>query len=85
MDWRTIHEFWFPVELARGELAFHMKMGEWWMKGGATPELPPFAHYIDAAAAGDLDRWKDSAISRLCLIIVLDQFPRGLFAGSPRA
>ena len=85
MDWRTIHEFWFPAELARGELAFHMKMGDWWMRGGATPELPPFAHYVAAAAAGDLDHWKESAAGRLCLIVVLDQFPRGLFAGTPGA
>lgn len=85
MDWRTIYDFWFPAELAQGQLDFHMKMGDWWMKGGATPELPPFAHYIDAAAAGELDHWKASAIGRLCLIVVLDQFPRDLFAGSPRA
>jgi uncharacterized protein (DUF924 family) len=85
MDWKKVYDFWFPAELARGELSFQLRMSDWWMKGGATPELPPFAPYVEAAVAGDLDHWTETALGRLCLIIVLDQFPRGLLAGSARA
>lgn len=85
LDWGPILDFWFPAEMARRELAFHLKMSDWWMKGGAAPDLPQFAHYVEAAAVGGLDDWATTAHGRLCLIIVLDQFPRGLFVGTARA
>jgi uncharacterized protein (DUF924 family) len=37
------------------------------------------------AAAGELDDWKNSPLSCLALIILLDQFPRNLFRGQPQA
>jgi len=59
VDWRTIHEFWFPAELARGELAFHMKMGDWWMRGGAMvqrfPELEPIFRFAAEQVASNID------------------------------
>ena len=84
-DWKRIYDFWFPAEMAQGDLEFYLRQGEWWMRGGATPELPPYSPYIEKAANGDLDHWADTARGRLSLIVVLDQFPRGLFAGTPRA
>lgn len=84
-DWRDVHAFWFPAEMADGDLDYFVRRGKWWMQGGATPELPPFLPYVEAAAAGELDHWAETAEGRLSLIIVLDQFPRGLFAGTPRA
>jgi uncharacterized protein (DUF924 family) len=39
----------------------------------------------EAAAAGDLADWEDNAESALALMILLDQFPRNMFRGSPRA
>ena len=39
----------------------------------------------EAAAAGALDGWIDVADSALALTLLLDQFPRNLFRGSPRA
>jgi len=38
-----------------------------------------------AAAAGALAAWRESAGPCLALIVVLDQFPRNLFRGDPRA
>lgn len=84
-DWRTVYDFWFPAELETGGLPAVMGREPWWMQGGATPELPPFAPYLEAAAAGRLDHWAATPRGRLALIVVLDQFPRGLFAGTPRA
>jgi uncharacterized protein (DUF924 family) len=40
---------------------------------------------VTAARAGSLDHWLSTPLGRLSLIIVLDQFPRGLFAGTPEA
>jgi uncharacterized protein (DUF924 family) len=85
LDWRPVHDFWFPFELAEAELATHWRMLEWWMRGGANAQLEPFVPVLAAAKAGRLDRWSDTARGRLSLIIVLDQFPRGLHAGSPEA
>ena len=37
------------------------------------------------AVGGELDNWKDSPPSALALILLLDQFPRNIFRGTPRA
>jgi uncharacterized protein (DUF924 family) len=39
----------------------------------------------DAAAAGLLAAWEDTADGAMALLIVLDQFPRNMFRGSARA
>jgi uncharacterized protein (DUF924 family) len=39
----------------------------------------------ERAAAGQLDDWRRSARGALALIILLDQVPRNLFRGGPRA
>jgi len=67
------------------DLETHYRMIERWFRGGVNAELPPFAPLVDAAAAGDLNHWLAMPLGRSSLIIVLDQFPRGLFAGTPKA
>ncbi|UVF18314.1 DUF924 domain-containing protein [Microvirga terrae] len=84
-DWREVYDFWFPVDLSEADVAAHWQMLAWWMRGGANAELHRFAPLVRAARAGELDRWRSTPLGRLCLIIVLDQFPRGLFAGAPDA
>jgi uncharacterized protein (DUF924 family) len=44
-----------------------------------------FLSTYDAANSGTLDEWCDIPKSLLALIILLDQFPRNMFRGSPRA
>jgi uncharacterized protein (DUF924 family) len=44
-----------------------------------------FAALHEEAAAGALDRWADTPEGALALIILLDQFSRNLYRGSPRA
>jgi uncharacterized protein (DUF924 family) len=39
----------------------------------------------EAAAAGELPGWDQSAEGALALLILLDQFPRNMFRGTPRA
>lgn len=44
-----------------------------------------FGALRDQAAAGGLASWRTSARGELALIVLLDQFSRNLFRGSPRA
>jgi uncharacterized protein (DUF924 family) len=84
-DWRTVYGFWFPPSLDDAEPHTHRGMFVWWFGGGANAEVLPFAPLLAAARSGRLDHWSVTPVGRLSLIIVLDQFPRGLFAGTPEA
>jgi uncharacterized protein (DUF924 family) len=44
-----------------------------------------FLPLVVAAQAGGLDGWRQSADGALALMLLLDQFPRNLFRGSPQA
>jgi uncharacterized protein (DUF924 family) len=44
-----------------------------------------YAPLVEQALAGDLDGWLADCRSALALVILLDQLPRNLFRGSPRA
>ena len=44
-----------------------------------------FLETHEAAAAGRLDEWQRTADGTLALLILLDQFPRNMFRGTPRA
>lgn len=44
-----------------------------------------FLPLYEQVAAGQFDTWMNSAESCLALIIVLDQFPRNMFRGTPRS
>lgn len=78
--WRSVYDFWFPQGLA--EAATHRRMIVWWFDGGANAVLQPYAPTLRAASAGRLEHWNETPQGRLSLILTLDQFPRGLFAGT---
>lgn len=84
-DWRPVHDFWFAPGLDDADLDTLRRRVEWWMGGGANAALPRFARVLAAARAGRLEHWKATPLGRLSLIVVLDQFPRGLSAGTPDA
>ena len=84
-DWHPIYDFWFPPGLDTAEPETHRAMFTWWLGGGANPELPQFGSLVDAAGTGRLDHWQANPAGRLALILLLDQFPRGLFPGTARA
>jgi uncharacterized protein (DUF924 family) len=83
--WRRVYDFWFPPGLETADIETHRRMVLRWFGGGANAELPPFAPVLEDARAGRLEAWRAEPLSRLALIIVLDQFPRGLSAGTPEA
>jgi uncharacterized protein (DUF924 family) len=82
---KQIYDFWFPPGLENADRETFRRQVEWWFAGGANAELPPFTHTLMAARLGRLDHWLATPRGRLALIIVLDQFPRGLFAGKAEA
>lgn len=58
----------------------------WRMQGGANEDVNArFSNITSLAAAGRLDRWAADPEGRLALIILLDQFSRAVWRGSPRA
>lgn len=83
-DWRPVYDYWFPQGLDAGP-ARHREAFLWWFGGGANAGLGNFARLVASARAGRLDAWRATPESRLALILVLDQFTRGLHAGVPEA
>jgi uncharacterized protein (DUF924 family) len=88
----SILEFWFGSRpYTRQSVARHARL---WFGDAAAPELRPqidealrlrFATLAAAAARGQFDVWESSPRRRLALILLLDQFPRGIYRGTARA
>jgi uncharacterized protein (DUF924 family) len=85
IDWSDVYDFWFPPEAGLQTAEGHRGMLDWWFAGGSNEAMRRHAPILEAAAAGQLDHWRDAPLTRLCLILVLDQFPRGLFPGQAQA
>jgi uncharacterized protein (DUF924 family) len=83
-EWREVYDYWFPANLADAGLETMVQTCTWWMRT-AKPELPRFLPIVTAAREGKLNHWCATPAGRLSLIIVLDQFPRELFVGTPEA
>lgn len=77
--------FWFPDGDAP-TLDEHIRLWNWRMRGGAHEAVVArYSGLTEAAAAGALDHWADTPQGRLALILILDQFARSVWAGTPRA
>ena len=77
-------DFWFGREDDPG----YGKIREAWFKKDSEFDRlvrDRFEALYEAAAAGELDDWKEEARSCLALVIVLDQFPRNMYRGDPRS
>lgn len=59
----------------------------WFQSGPAfdTAIKERFAHVYEAGICGEYDHWMDDAQGCLALCILLDQFPRNMFRGTPKA
>jgi len=78
--------YWFPEDLSNADPQTLRRQGQWWMAGG--PEVDReiterFGEVLEQARRGELDHWADTARGRLALIVVLDQFSRHVYRGSP--
>lgn len=82
--WTEILDFWFapPDSPEHGR-----PRASWFQKSDAfdTEIRERFLATHEAARDGALDAWRARPLSALALAVALDQFPRNLFRGDPRA
>ena len=77
--------FWFGEDCNNPDWAEDNRR---WYGGGEGFDFiirDRFATLVARALAGDLSNWKRSPRASMALIILLDQFTRNIFRGSPRA
>ena len=81
-----IHQFWFG-ELDEAGLAAPDRNRLWFAANPGTDAttLERFGQWIDQAVAGDLTDWTSSDAGLIALILLLDQFTRNAYRGTPRA
>lgn len=81
-----IVSFWIG-EPAQDADALTAKLQRWFLGGETMDRLinKRFGAIVGSALEGTLDHWRASPRGRLALIILLDQFTRNLFRGTPRA
>jgi uncharacterized protein (DUF924 family) len=88
---RSVRDFWFGTAPLTAE-ALTRRVPFWFGEGASALRARRDEHIrgrfgalLERAARGELDAWADGPRRRLSLIILLDQFPRSIFRGSPRA
>jgi len=76
--------FWFG---AADSPEFGRYRPQWFEKSEAFDGLcrERFLATHEAAAVGRLDGWAERPLGALALVVTLDQFPRNMFRGTPRA
>ena len=70
-------DFWFAEETK----------ARWWQSTSKFDEIcrGRFGHLVEQAASDRLDAWQETAEGALALCLLLDQMPRNLFRGTPKA
>ncbi|VEP14975.1 conserved hypothetical protein [Hyella patelloides LEGE 07179] len=84
MNYQAVLDFWF----GKPENADYGKPRKFWFIKSLDTDAKITSRFettYQAAARGELDRWRTSPLSCLALIIVLDQFPRNLYRGKPQS
>ena len=83
---QDVLRFWLGAH-PLDDAAMQRVQAQWFRKDEAfDAELRRrFGATLDAALAGGLDSWADTAEGRLALLLVLDQFTRNAFRGQPRS
>ncbi|MFN3566225.1 MAG: DUF924 family protein [Burkholderiaceae bacterium] len=81
---RDVLDFWFGAPGAAG----HGTARDFWFRKSEATDASIRARFgadVEAALAGQRDRWDDSPRGALALILLLDQFTRNVFRDTPRA
>jgi uncharacterized protein (DUF924 family) len=84
--WSGLLAAWFGGT-EKDPSAIKARMG-WWFSADAERDASlarDFGELAQRCANGDTCRWRESPEGRLALVIALDQLPRNLFRGTPRA
>jgi uncharacterized protein (DUF924 family) len=81
-----ILNFWFGDEFVDG-FPLHSREALWFQSNRAIDQeiKAGFATDVERAAKGQLDHWQATPQGRLALIVLLDQFPRNIYRGTPHA
>ncbi len=80
--------YWFPEDFSNADSETRRRQMKWWMAGGPKVDrevTKRFGEVLEQARRGELDHWADTARRRLALIVVLDQFSRNVYRGSPHS
>ncbi len=80
--------YWFPEGIDDADSQTRGHQMDRWLAGG--PEVDReiterFGEVLEQARRGELDHWAETARGRLALIVVLNQFSRNVYRGSPLA
>ncbi len=81
-----ILSYWFPEGINNADPETRRRQGERWMHGGTEVDreiTERFGEVLEQARRGELDHWAQTPRGRLALIVVLDQFSRHVYRGSP--
>jgi uncharacterized protein (DUF924 family) len=85
-DIERVLSFWLePKPRTEAEVAVRSR---YWFYGGEEVDRDVrarFAPLVERARRGELDAWAESPRGALALIILLDQFSRNLYRGTPEA
>ncbi len=81
----AVLDFWLGVHTDSNTLNARNKL--WFTVSESTDRNieQRFGDLLSRAIAGQLDHWRSTSRGTLALIILLDQFSRNIFRGSPRA
>jgi len=84
MSANDVLRFWFGEP---GSAQYLQPRELWFTKSDATDRLiaDQFGPVLEGALAGEHDSWAATPRGALALVIVLDQFTRNVFRGTPRA
>jgi uncharacterized protein (DUF924 family) len=82
----NILEFWFGANDGDGEV-IKAKSWLWWSKNEVIDRsiANRFGDDLDRAIGGAIDHWALTPRGQLALIILMDQFSRNIYRGTPRA
>jgi uncharacterized protein (DUF924 family) len=88
-DAAAVLAYWFGDERDPIDgVAALERRGAMWFYGGAEVDREIAARFggdLERARRGELDAWSENARDRLALIVLLDQFSRNIFRGTPLA
>ena len=79
---------WFPPGIHDADAETYREQWLRWFQGGPQVEqeiTERFGDVLEQARRGELDSWAETPRGRLALIIVLDQFSRSVYEGTPLA
>jgi uncharacterized protein (DUF924 family) len=85
---QAVLSYWFPPGIHYADAETYREQWLRWFAGGPGVEREiavRFGDVLERARRGELDSWAETPRGRLALIIVLDQFSRSIYKGTPLA